>query len=113
MPVAAQDLTLAATRTQTDLVYSVENGCLETLTAIVVSGNPRRGDTFVQLGLMNGGTSETNKSADLASGYVGAGFSIGWTGCIHLEPDDRIYISGWSNVVTIIRFVARVYRPRE
>lgn len=70
----------AATRVATDASIALVEGWLLDVALIAVAGAPRRGQCFVQVGLLRGGSAFADIAVLLVSDYIAEGAALGWPG---------------------------------
>lgn len=96
MPSFTKDKVAPAGRTQTLIFREIEKSVLSTLTVIDLSDSDSPNSTYVEIGIMSGGTTSQHKIATLASGYVGRGQAVSWTGQIITESEMFAYALVYS-----------------
>jgi hypothetical protein len=62
--------------------------------------------TYVELGLMSGGTEQSNRAIQLAQGYVGPHQALSWTGRIETGADAYLFANFYSLTTSNYRLSA-------
>lgn len=89
-----------------------ENGSLVSLTAVVGTGEPAKGQLFLEAGIMRTQEGNLFKIAVLVKGYLAFGSTLNWFGSTPLDPTDRLYLECRGAGVYIVRLNALVLHER-
>ena len=58
----------------------------------------------VEIGIMSGGNSQTNRYLTLQRGYIGGLVGLGWTGAITGDAQQFAYLNIWADSADLILF---------
>lgn len=108
MPITTEDVVASIGRVKTNIFIPVEKSVLSALSVIDLSNAITPNDTWVELGIMSGGTNPEHKVATLAAGYTGKDSPVSWTGKIITEPEMSVYAHIYSTTGGSFRLVGLV-----
>ncbi len=91
MGMAQENINATADRILTLGVIDIDGINLAAASVTSVTPGALPAGAYVEIGIMHGGTTVDNRILVLASGYVGDGHSIGWTGLITGTPSQFLY----------------------
>lgn len=109
MPTTAQDETISAGRVKGTISIPASKGVLSTLAVVDNSNALQPNDAWIELGLMEGGITDQNRVATLASGYTGRDCPVSWSGKIILDSDMYLYAHVYSSVGGQFRLIGIVH----
>lgn len=97
MPTLTEDVTAPAARAKATITIPVEAQIVKSACVLDIDSTNDPNDAYVVIGLMEGGTEHQNKTALLASGYVGASSMVGWTGSMPISADAFVFADIYSS----------------
>lgn len=98
--------TLTAIRTQVNGTLTIEAGTLQSLSLTPTEIFAEPAQIYAQIGLSALGDQVTSIISVLASGYIGAGTSLSWTGAITMKPGYQLFARISPSVITALRLTA-------
>lgn len=110
MPTRVDNGTAPASRVLLRLVIPMEEHVIYTASVFQQFTSAAPNDSFAVIGLMNGGENTNNRIAILASGYLGAAESIGWTGIVPTWSDSFLYADIFSTQGGKFRMTAILWK---
>ena len=91
MPTQQESITATADFVRTTGTIDIDGVRIKAATVFNVTAAAEEASAFVELGIMTGGTSQANRVALLASGYVGELNPIAWHGDFTGGADEFLY----------------------
>ena len=92
MPSTHTDLTASADRWLSVATIDIDGVRIAGASVISLTSGNSPASAYVEIGIMAGGISVTNRVAILASGYVGESSPLTWTGRITGDPSQFLYV---------------------
>lgn len=108
MPTSTKDVVATGGRFLDTVTFPVERSVLMCASIISLNASQQVNDAYAQVGLMSGGINMENIVAVLATGYVGYGIPISWTGYLITEADLYLYGRIRSTASSTFRLAAMV-----
>lgn len=113
MPSLTDDILTLASYVRTIGTIPLQQQMLYSLSVFELEDSVFPLECWAEIGLMIGGTTYAHKVTILASGYVGRGAPIGWTGSMIVLPETFAYGQLLAPLARTYRLAAILYKLIE